>query len=48
MKSFLESADMVKFAAVIPDKKDVETSFNTAKEFVGLVREPQLAEAEAR
>ena len=36
LKSFLESADFVKFAAHHPPASDVEYAFNRAKEFVGL------------
>jgi hypothetical protein len=36
LKDFLESADLVKFAARRPAKEQVEASFELAKEFVGL------------
>jgi hypothetical protein len=35
LKAFLESADMVKFAAVRPTPEEIEASFERAKEFVG-------------
>lgn len=34
--SFLEAADLIKFAAQVPDAEDIERSFDTAKAFVGL------------
>jgi hypothetical protein len=44
LKDFLESADLVKFAAHQPMFSDVEESFRRAKVFVGLVPgEGQLA-----
>ncbi len=36
LREFLESADLVKFAAVRPPREDVEESFRRAQEFVGL------------
>ena len=36
LKHFLESADLVKFAAHEPRKEDLEESFERAKVFVGL------------
>jgi hypothetical protein len=36
LKAFLESADLVKFAALRPSKEEIEASFSRAKEFVGL------------
>ena len=39
LKRFLESADLVKFAALHPDKQDVEQSFERTKSFIGLNRE---------
>jgi len=36
LRSFLESADLVKFAAHQPDPADIEESFRRAQEFVGL------------
>ena len=36
LREFLESADLVKFAAFRPDKEEVERSFERAKAFVGL------------
>jgi hypothetical protein len=36
LQRFLEAADLVKFAAFKPGKKEVEESFNRAKVFVGL------------
>jgi len=38
LKGFLESADLVKFAAHRPRKQDIEESFRRAKAFVGLAR----------
>ncbi len=43
LKSFLESADIVKFAAHHPTPDDVEQAFNRAKVFVGLERERAAA-----
>lgn len=34
--AFLESADLIKFAAVRPGKTEIESSFNRAKDFLGL------------
>ena len=36
LAAFLESADLVKFAAYHPDAKDIETTFERAKSFIGL------------
>jgi len=36
LKNFLESADLVKFAAFKPEKTEIEESFNRAKVFIGL------------
>lgn len=36
LKDFLESADLVKFAALHPQREDVEESFRRAKAFLGL------------
>ena len=33
---FLEAADLIKFAARVPGNEEIESSFNTAKAFVGL------------
>ncbi len=41
LTDFLESADLVKFAAHRPNKADVEESFRRAKLFVGLEREAE-------
>ena len=38
LRDFLESADLVKFAAFEPDASDIETSFDRAKEFIQLQR----------
>jgi hypothetical protein len=38
LRAFLESADLVKFAAIRPSKEEIEESFNRAKEFVGLAQ----------
>lgn len=38
LKAFLESADLVKFAAINPSKEEIESSFNRAKGFVGLAQ----------
>jgi hypothetical protein len=35
-KVFLEAADLIKFAAQVPGTEEIESSFNTAKAFVGL------------
>ena len=48
LRNFLESADLVKFAAFRPRHEDVEESFSRAKIFIGLkAQEParQLREA---
>ena len=44
LRSFLEAADLVKFAAHRPRKADVEESFRRAKVFVGC---PEAAEVAA-
>ncbi len=36
LRSFLEAADLVKFAALRPGKTEIESSFNRAKDFLGL------------
>lgn len=36
LKFFLEAADLVKFAAQKPGKEEIESSFDRAKEFVGI------------
>jgi len=36
LQSFLESADLIKFAAQRPGKTEIESSFNRAKDFLGL------------
>jgi hypothetical protein len=41
LQQFLESADLVKFAAQRPDKRDIEQSFERAKAFIGI--QPQTA-----
>ena len=41
LRDFLESADLVKFAAFNPDIADIEASFERAKEFVRLPRVAQ-------
>jgi len=41
LQQFLESADLVKFAAVEPDASDIEASFERAQEFIRLQREQQ-------
>lgn len=38
LRSFLESADLVKFAAFEPDAADIERSFDRAKDFIQLER----------
>jgi hypothetical protein len=43
LKSFLESSDIVKFAAHHPTPDDVEEAFNRAKVFVGLERDRAAA-----
>jgi hypothetical protein len=43
LKAFLESADLVKFAAFKPGKAEIEESFQRAKVFVGLEREEVAA-----
>ena len=39
LRQFLESADLVKFAAWQPTKLDIEESFNRAKAFIGFQRQ---------
>ena len=39
LQQFLESADLVKFAALEPAASDIEASFERAKEFIRLQRE---------
>jgi len=41
MKYFLESADLVKFAGVRPEREDVESSCHRAKEFIDYEQEEQ-------
>ncbi len=41
LKAFLESADLVKFAAFEPAKEDIEVSFERAKEFMQLTQAVQ-------
>ncbi len=36
LQSFLESADLIKFANLRPGKTEIESSFNRAKDFLGL------------
>ena len=36
LRNFLESADLVKFAAYRPRQEDIEESFSRAKIFIGL------------
>ncbi|MEO1998481.1 MAG: hypothetical protein ABGZ17_24825 [Planctomycetaceae bacterium] len=45
LQQFLESADLVKFAAQRPDKQDIEQSFERAKAFIGI--QPQAASEDA-
>lgn len=40
LKQFLESADLVKFAAFTPGKREIEESFLRAKAFIGLIDLP--------
>jgi len=40
---FLEAADLIKFAARIPSAEDIESSFNSAKAFVGLAASEKAA-----
>lgn len=47
LKQFLESADLVKFAALRPGRADIEESFRRAQEFVGLPGTLRLPDAEA-
>ncbi len=43
LKDFLESADMVKFAAREPDASDIETSFERAQQFIRLKHTTEVA-----
>ncbi len=43
LQLFLESADLVKFAAHRPHAEDIEESFQRAKAFIGLQREKEVA-----
>ena len=47
LQDFLESADLVKFAAFQPSASDVENSFDRAKEFIRLQRTSSLQEVAA-
>ncbi|MBN1852681.1 MAG: hypothetical protein JW829_08150 [Pirellulales bacterium] len=43
LRAFLESADLVKFAAFEPRKDDIEESFHRAKQFIGLETDAMAA-----
>jgi hypothetical protein len=40
LRQFLESADLVKYAAQCPDTRDIEQSFERAKAFIGVQTQP--------
>lgn len=44
LKSFLESADLVKFAAYMPENEAITSSVDRARVFIGLKKEPEASE----